>query len=413
MTYIIAEPCIDIKDLSCVDVCPVDCIHQADRILVIDPEECIDCFAPTEQFFTSYGLRTFAELENRWTRVLTDDGFKPAYVRRFRRKPLVEIEFAPAFEERDRYGGTRLTTRNISKFRRTVTATPTHSWVLADGDRTSSLEVGQFVPSARLTQRRDNASYRDGVLHGLVFGDGTCRGQQKRSQDYLHYVPLFGARAAKHKDFFDDVKFWPSYDVHPGYAGTGVVYSPCNLKQHLPADGDPEYIAGFIEGWLAADGDPVRAGSWRLRSIEHEALDWLAEVAPLAGYVTIGSGEESNMRTNYGKRNRSIRWLYLATRETFWRVMRVTPVEQADNEVFCAVVPRKHTFTLAGGIATGNCGACEPECPVEAIFPEDALPDKWAPFVKINYAYSEGMDVVNKLTDEYATEHNVKNEPIE
>jgi Fe-S-cluster-containing hydrogenase component 2 len=45
VTYIIAEPCIDIKDRSCVDVCPVDCIHEADRILVIDPEECIDCGA--------------------------------------------------------------------------------------------------------------------------------------------------------------------------------------------------------------------------------------------------------------------------------------------------------------------------------------------------------------------------------
>jgi NAD-dependent dihydropyrimidine dehydrogenase PreA subunit len=45
VTYIIAEPCIDIKDLSCVDVCPVDCIHVADRMLVIDPEECIDCGA--------------------------------------------------------------------------------------------------------------------------------------------------------------------------------------------------------------------------------------------------------------------------------------------------------------------------------------------------------------------------------
>ena len=43
-----------------------------------------------------------------------------------------------------------------------------------------------------------------------------------------------------------------------------------------------------------------------------------------------------------------------------------------------------------------DCGACEPECPVEAIFPEDALPEKWEPFVKINYAYGEGMDVVNK-----------------
>ena len=45
-----------------------------------------------------------------------------------------------------------------------------------------------------------------------------------------------------------------------------------------------------------------------------------------------------------------------------------------------------------------DCGACEPECPVEAIFPEDALPEKWAPFVQINYAYDEGMDVVNGLT---------------
>src|SRR5881398_2638625 len=45
MTYIIAEPCIDIKDRSCLDVCPVDCIHEANRILVIDPEECIDCAA--------------------------------------------------------------------------------------------------------------------------------------------------------------------------------------------------------------------------------------------------------------------------------------------------------------------------------------------------------------------------------
>src|SRR5438034_3919446 len=156
MTYIIAEPCIDIKDLSCVDVCPVDCIHQADRILVIDPEECIDCFAPSEQFVTSYGLRTFAELENQACRVLTDSGFKPAIVKRFRRKPLVSLELAPAFEERDRYGGTRLTTRNISRYRRTVWATPTHAWQLADGESTSSLAIGQFVPSVRLQPRRES-----------------------------------------------------------------------------------------------------------------------------------------------------------------------------------------------------------------------------------------------------------------
>ena len=48
MTYVITTPCIDTTDQSCVDVCPVDCIHfeeGADRMLYIDPDECIDCGA--------------------------------------------------------------------------------------------------------------------------------------------------------------------------------------------------------------------------------------------------------------------------------------------------------------------------------------------------------------------------------
>ena len=47
MTYVITEPCIDVKDQSCVEVCPVDCIHadDEDRILYISPDECIDCGA--------------------------------------------------------------------------------------------------------------------------------------------------------------------------------------------------------------------------------------------------------------------------------------------------------------------------------------------------------------------------------
>jgi NAD-dependent dihydropyrimidine dehydrogenase PreA subunit len=61
MTYVIAEPCIDVNDKSCVDVCPVDCIHESDRMLVIDPEECIDCGAcepecPVEAIFPEDSL---------------------------------------------------------------------------------------------------------------------------------------------------------------------------------------------------------------------------------------------------------------------------------------------------------------------------------------------------------------------
>ena len=48
MTYVITQPCIDTLDQSCVDVCPVDCIHfeeGTDRMEYIDPDECIDCGA--------------------------------------------------------------------------------------------------------------------------------------------------------------------------------------------------------------------------------------------------------------------------------------------------------------------------------------------------------------------------------
>jgi NAD-dependent dihydropyrimidine dehydrogenase PreA subunit len=412
VTYIIAEPCIDIKDKSCVDVCPVDCIHEFARILIIDPEECIDCFAPTEQLITSHGLRTFAELENRSCKVLTDGGFKSAFVKRFRRRPLSKIELAPAFEEPDRYGGTRLTTRNISKFRRTVWATPTHGWVLADGQKTSSLTVGHFVPAVRATPKRDGEPYRRGVLHGLVFGVGTYQMPLVRTDEHLHYVQLFGGRLAQFRNFFDQINFSASMDVHPGYAGTGVVRSCSNLKRLFPETADPEYIAGFIDGWVAADGDPVQAGSWRIRSADHQALAWLERAAPLAGYVTIGSGQEADMETNFGCRTRPVRWIHLATRDTYWRVLRIERDEADPQDTFCAVVPGKHEFALAGGVLSLNCGACEPECPVEAIFPEDALPDKWNDFVPINYAFPDA-EKIDSMVDAYATEHDVQNPPLE
>ena len=59
--YVIAQPCIDVKDKACVDVCPVDCIHPVDGEdvdqLYIDPSECIECGAcepecPVEGIFT-------------------------------------------------------------------------------------------------------------------------------------------------------------------------------------------------------------------------------------------------------------------------------------------------------------------------------------------------------------------------
>ena len=56
MTYVIAQPCVDLKDKACVEECPVDCIYEGDRMLYIHPDECVDCGAcepvcPVEAIF--------------------------------------------------------------------------------------------------------------------------------------------------------------------------------------------------------------------------------------------------------------------------------------------------------------------------------------------------------------------------
>ena len=43
MTYIVDEKCIKCKYMDCVEVCPVDCFYEGENMLVIKPDECIDC----------------------------------------------------------------------------------------------------------------------------------------------------------------------------------------------------------------------------------------------------------------------------------------------------------------------------------------------------------------------------------
>ncbi|KJV95005.1 4Fe-4S binding domain protein [Orientia tsutsugamushi str. UT76] len=43
MTYVVTDSCVKCKYTDCVEVCPVDCFHEGEMMVVIDPEKCIDC----------------------------------------------------------------------------------------------------------------------------------------------------------------------------------------------------------------------------------------------------------------------------------------------------------------------------------------------------------------------------------
>ncbi len=90
MTFVVTESCIKCKLTDCVEVCPVDCFHEGPNMLVIDPEECIDCTlcepeCPVEAIFSEdelpeehkQYLELNAELSESWP-VITEMKDAPA-----------------------------------------------------------------------------------------------------------------------------------------------------------------------------------------------------------------------------------------------------------------------------------------------------------------------------------------------
>ena len=82
MAYVIAEPCIGVKDTACVDACPVDCIHprkdeaafETAEQLYINPDECIDCGAcvPVCPVSAIFALDDLAEKWTHFTQINAD-----------------------------------------------------------------------------------------------------------------------------------------------------------------------------------------------------------------------------------------------------------------------------------------------------------------------------------------------------
>jgi len=69
MAHVVCEPCLGCKYTDCVEVCPVECFHEAERVLYIDPEQCIDCAlcipeCPVEAIYAD------VDLPEKWARFI-------------------------------------------------------------------------------------------------------------------------------------------------------------------------------------------------------------------------------------------------------------------------------------------------------------------------------------------------------
>ena len=92
MTYAVTEACIRCKYTDCVAVCPVDCFYEGENMLVIHPDECIDCGVcepecPAEAIIpdTAEGAEKWVELNAKYAAALAEHRRDQAPARRRRR----------------------------------------------------------------------------------------------------------------------------------------------------------------------------------------------------------------------------------------------------------------------------------------------------------------------------------------
>ena len=97
MTYIVIEACIKCKLMDCIEVCPVDCFYEGENMLVIHPDECIDCgvcepecpleaIVPDTEPDTTKWLEINTEFADKWPNI-NRKGEPPADSDEWRDKP--------------------------------------------------------------------------------------------------------------------------------------------------------------------------------------------------------------------------------------------------------------------------------------------------------------------------------------
>lgn len=307
-----------------------------------------NCFSATTEIITKeLGPISLGELENQNINVWTEDGWKKATVRSFGKQTLYKITFAPA-EKHDNC---------IRKLRSNIRiehqATKNHRWILHDNTETTSIKVGDAILSQAVSTNKESSEYQFGYIHGLIFGDGTKAHHRYSNGDYL-----FELRACDEKmklaaggvyNFFDTIYLErESSDGDPHY----VLRTKIDMKD-FPHTSSPEYISGFIDGWITADGSTAASGNTILASQNPNAASWLNKWAALGGYIVSGISYD-NRETNFGPRKNPLAKFTLKNKDNALWV--VTNIEQLDEDiVYCPTVADIGRFTLASGIYTGNC----------------------------------------------------------
>jgi DNA primase len=330
-------------------------IRQPDGVYLFN------CLAGETKVITWDGIRSIGDMAGASQKILTKWGaWVVAPFRSFGKQELMQIVLS----------------RNGQK--KIIRATPGHRWFIRSGGYTIERTTVALQPNNRMAWifprnfLRNNTSLSpQGIQHGIVFGDGSVL-------NGMSVVDLWGDKNIELLKWFPLNRYY-SYKGIKGMPYKKVLTMPLYYKEKPSIDESHAYLAGWIAGWLAADGHVAKDGTVMLNSSLKPNLQFARHVCDRLGIGTYGI--TSQERVGIDEKKSLLHRLHFITEdldERFFLLKEhrsrflnsekkfsrrgwvVNSVERLGifEEVFCAEVPNSHSFVLEDHILTGNCFGC-------------------------------------------------------
>jgi len=329
----------------------------------------------TTQASTSVSKARVRSIVGKEVEVLTREGWKQVVFRSYGRQKVYRVSL-----------------RNGDDF----IATGNHEWpIFYHTKQRPSKTTTRNLKGKRLfillPPRPDtNQDFRDGVVHGVVYGDG-----QKNSAATTYAVYLFGGQrdlAPYLRNYGHIQEYSGANPVFKGAVHVGGIRSEHDLKAIPSTYMSASYWYGFIMGLIATDGhcssngqvgidlanlndlkvireQVVRVGMFPNKIFEsREKNPYTGESAPLYRFnISKFSLQETDLLRG-DHRHRFFKRRITSKVGNHTEVKDVEPLNET-REVYCCTEPVTHTFTIGNGILTGNCYFFKiREDSIEAIF---------------------------------------------
>ena len=303
-------------------------IHDTDYI----SQKVHNCFTGGTKFITNYGIRQFKDFVDGASVYVKDlhGVLRLATVHNYGKQNFNEV------------------TLRSGKHEKTVRCTPNHRWVLLDGSVTTSLNVGDRLWLTEDSTNLNICSYEQAMAWcmGFIIGDG---------YDHVNatQVRLCGPKN-KYKNIFELAGFSVSEKLDNG----DVIMRHFNASKQAFLNGfgwrymHPEYQALAFKGLYCADG-ATKAN--KIVTSDTRVCSFIEETSGLAGYY-ISSSRDYTHSTNF-KENAYIKEYYFSKSTPInlgWTVVGIKSLSLV-GDAWCVEEPVTHTFTLEGGVVTGNC----------------------------------------------------------